>query len=568
MAERKEMSQPGKIHVTREVLDGSPEFLRKYGIEDPNENIQVVFTKADGLPMQAMDQWGELVGENEHFQLYVKDTGERTLVPLRPVADDSFTSIDDEYKANSFETMVESCQGSFTDEQMHALRAFLMTHANKLTGGGDGKIIIVRPNFNFGSADFRKPAPDAAPSGGLGWVPEYDVDRTNFGPKVAEDKFFEAFVGHDTHIVPKFPIFRELPEATKHDVYGPRDVPKLREFLLSQWGPNKPFFKMAFLQGTMSPDFGKAPRAHAAFLHGFVHTEIELLRKANLWWVSEEMVDILTATAPAVPNDVTVNNLTLPSPAGLVVFEKPIYGTDAVEKDKQVIVNAIAFGISEMAPSLGRDQPTTVLSISAYRRIDFDEGLSGEDLEQAMTIGLLEQGEFGDAKRVGDNLQMNVHGVTWAYIGRSDWPIQDELNQIPFDHVTDEQMLSFIEDRRLMAAFLTLIQQEAMADIEYQPIPRPERRRAERNGVPREANDLRVVTLRRKLRNVVEGDDTEPVEDTGRVYSHRWVVNPFYRWQRVGKGRTERKLTLVRGHVKGPDDKPLKIKQEVKAWVR
>lgn len=500
---------------------------------------------------------------------YMLTPGSYDANEIPPMDNDQMAGIVKQHtEARSFETMIEECRGVFTDEQMDALYRFIQRHGDALIGTGKGDVLIVKPYFNFGSADFRKPAPDALPSLGLAWVPEHDVDRTDFGPKVAEDKYFEAFVGVNTRIVPKFAITRKLPPVAPHDVHGPRDVPKLRNYMLDQWRPDKPFFKMAYLQATMSPDFGKVRKEHVAFLAGFIRTEIDLLRKANLWWVSEEMVDILTATAPAVPNDVTVNNLVLPSPAGFTVFEKPIYGSDSVDSERKVIVNAIAWGITEIAPTVGRPEPTTVLSISAYRRIDFDDGLGPEELADAIQSGLINEADRVGAERIANDMKVILHGVTWAYIGRSDWPVGDELNQTAASDVTEEQMLSFIEDRRLMAAFLTLIQQEAMADIDYQPIARPERRRAERTGVPREANDLRVVTLRKKFRNVVEDDGTEPVESTGRVYSHRWLVNPFYRWQKVGKGRTERRLTLVRGHVKGPEDKPLKIKQEVKAWVR
>lgn len=48
-----------------------------------------------------------------------------------------------------------------------------------------------------------------------------------------------------------------------------------------------------------------------------------------------------------------------------------------------------------------------------------------------------------------------------------------------------------------------------------------------------------------------------------REYSHRWTVDGHWRNARVGVGREQRRLTYVHPHVKGPDDKPLIIKERV-----
>jgi hypothetical protein len=76
---------------------------------------------------------------------------------------------------------------------------------------------------------------------------------------------------------------------------------------------------------------------------------------------------------------------------------------------------------------------------------------------------------------------------------------------------------------------------------------------------------VRVVTLRRLHRT-----EAAPAEGTAEhvEWSHRWLVSGHWRWQRVGVGRTERRLTYVRPHVKGPDDKPLVVPETVRAWVR
>jgi hypothetical protein len=252
-----------------------------------------------------------------------------------------------------------------------------------------------------------------------------------------------------------------------------------------------------------------------------------------------------------------LSDIPLPSPTGLVVFEKPIIGTDS-NSDQEVQVDAINWGVGTMAPTPSRPNSEECLGISSYRCLNvtaWDKTVTDTLKNNVITSA--------QAKVLYANKPVEPR---WSYLGRSDWPLVDSLNQAPFGECTEQQALSFIEDRRIMAALFTLLAQEAISETEYISIPRQTRRRAERVGVAPEANNLRVINLRKRLRNV-PAEDGEPIESAGR-YSHRWVVNPFYRWQRVGPGRQERRLTLVSGHVRGPEDRPLKLKQEVRAWVR
>lgn len=50
-------------------------------------------------------------------------------------------------------------------------------------------------------------------------------------------------------------------------------------------------------------------------------------------------------------------------------------------------------------------------------------------------------------------------------------------------------------------------------------------------------------------------------EASSQSWSRRWQVRGHMRWQWVGEGRKEQRLTWVRPHIKGPADKPLVIPQ-------
>ena len=91
----------------------------------------------------------------------------------------------------------------------------------------------------------------------------------------------------------------------------------------------------------------------------------------------------------------------------------------------------------------------------------------------------------------------------------------------------------------------------------------PERaalRRAQRAQVP--ASELRVVTLRRPERHSHHDDASHEVE-----WSHRWVVTGHWRRQWY-PSLDEHRLRYILPYVKGPDDKPIVVKDTVFALRR
>lgn len=67
---------------------------------------------------------------------------------------------------------------------------------------------------------------------------------------------------------------------------------------------------------------------------------------------------------------------------------------------------------------------------------------------------------------------------------------------------------------------------------------------------------IRVITLRSERVH-----SEEPTDGSGREYSHRWVVRAHWRSQACGPRHQDRRWVLVRLHTRGPEDKPLIIKE-------
>jgi len=102
------------------------------------------------------------------------------------------------------------------------------------------------------------------------------------------------------------------------------------------------------------------------------------------------------------------------------------------------------------------------------------------------------------------------------------------------------------------------IMQQTLAALEPSAADRAERRRCARAGVP---SDLVIVQLRRRQhRDAPEGEQ-------GVEWSHRWVVDGHWRNQWL-PSRACHRLQWIAAHLKGPEGKPLLLKERVHVWSR
>ena len=106
------------------------------------------------------------------------------------------------------------------------------------------------------------------------------------------------------------------------------------------------------------------------------------LKDASLWWVGEEMCDLLYSTMDRVPPETEIANLVVPERFGLVYVSREWSGVcDAQTGDPGGNVNAIVWGDNVR---IGPEQIPS-LSVSCYRYLDFEAGPSKWD--QALAAG-------------------------------------------------------------------------------------------------------------------------------------------------------------------------------------
>jgi hypothetical protein len=103
---------------------------------------------------------------------------------------------------------------------------------------------------------------------------------------------------------------------------------------------------------------------------------------------------------------------------------------------------------------------------------------------------------------------------------------------------------------------------DRIAVTETRNAPRPSVRRWERRyGQPPEP--IIVVTLRRP-----EGHHCEDSPGSSVDWTHQWIVDGHWRNQPYGTAHSLRRLQWIAPFIKGPEDKPLVVKEKIHAWTR
>lgn len=375
----------------------------------------------------------------------------------------------------------------------------------------------------------------------------------------------------------------------------PVEMPELRRHLMAKWA-TEPAWQAIERVGTkkVMGTYWSEKQLRASVL-----LQIEMVEKGDLYWVGEEMCDLLFGTADSVPDDVLGSDLTFPARCGFLVFSRTWNGLDAYDtNNSNVKVDAIAWirtptnmpisrnrigadGTGRAAAVVGGStELVDTLTIAFYRSIDWD----GPPVEHELLLAKMMNAEADATRSVrirsDGALGPVLTGRSWVPLGRSTWPINDRID----DPVTqaneniqedggDDRLVSIqqqlqearsaVEDRRLIAALFTLLASHSIARVsETHPDRASMRREARAGGHKGAPSAVKVVYLRRPA-----SEESGEGEHSGN-YSHRWVVNSHWRNQPYGPGRAKRRLTLIGPYVKGPEDKPLVVKETVKAWVR
>ncbi|WP_434740743.1 hypothetical protein [Micromonospora sp. SH-82] len=311
----------------------------------------------------------------------------------------------------------------------------------------------------------------------------------------------------------------------------PRQLPKVRDRLARFWRTTGQAYLLNLLTygrtydipGHLHPgaplDAPATPidAATPDLMRAYTALMANHLDTGHLFWVDAEFSALAAHAARDLP-DVRISPAEMPATGGMLIWQSPILRS--TEPTTGVSVPVIAAQWGPIPGGVWVTFYTTAETLHEPRKLT-ERGL--QDLRE----------------RVGWLAPVNT-GST-LHFEQTHAPATDDIRT----------MLSC-----LIATWILTTQPDA--ELVDEPADKAIRKAYQRANRPSPA--IRLVRLRRK--NQAPSDTTAGA--TARVYTRRWWVRGFFRDQPYGPGRTQRKRTYVRPHVKGPADAPLILTEQVR----
>ena len=259
------------------------------------------------------------------------------------------------------------------------------------------------------------------------------------------------------------------------------------------------------------------------------------LERATTYWAALEMTELLAHAAPTFPAQ-ALRPDHLPDPCGLLVLPEPV--ECAPPGGRPLLVQVLAWNdIHWLVKAIGGKSP--------------DTATPGVVLTPFVPAGTTISG-FGGVGGWEATLQH------WRIF----WPYGKEWGEREVEADRSEsETASSIALSRLAATFWTLVDQEITTDEESRPDRAAARRL--RREMPEDPATVRVITLRRR-----RGETSDETARGQAKYSHRFIVDGHWRNQAWGPNHSLRRHQWINAYTKGPDDKPLVVKDKVYAWRR
>lgn len=322
--------------------------------------------------------------------------------------------------------------------------------------------------------------------------------------------------------------------------------------------------------------------------HMLIADERRRFAEAELYFVTDEMMDVAAAASASAPDLIPVAS-DFPSRFGLMVFAKPL-----ARRPMELEEYSRAFAV------LGEDGARYLAAREGEARIvaatwgpfgggrpwgsyhgggnrgrgslcgDWDgDGVSDggiwinfytavTEATRAAQQGIRDQGNTP----VSDLFPLNAENECAFALAPAVIPegLDPKRWILPHDFIdgapTSETTAGW--SRALLVVFALM--RERLAEVRAAPVPRPERRRAIRAGIG-EPPAVRLVQVRRPALR----EDDAPATAAAREWHHSWIVGGHWRNQWYPSANTHRPKYIA-PYVKGPEDKPLLGTEKVRVF--
>ena len=234
-----------------------------------------------------------------------------------------------------------------------------------------------------------------------------------------------------------------------------------------------------------------------------------------MYWVASDMTGLALDAAGDVPGFNPATNL--PAPNGFMVLETPLPGvrTWVFDENYQQLDTELEVEVITWA-TIGPE-----VIIESYCR---STGVSGA------------QGFFEPV---------------WFHTG-----VADGLYEFGIEDAIEGtvQLMSFLAAAALLMASPGVADRTTLV---------PKTKTARKDAKKGRSGNVTVISLHAP-KHVATGE----ADESGRVYTHRWMVRGHWRNQPHGPNRSRRSVRWIPSYIKGPAGKPLKETDRVWAWRR
>jgi hypothetical protein len=305
----------------------------------------------------------------------------------------------------------------------------------------------------------------------------------------------------------------------------PRQMPAVRGLLtrwLDEYGVD--FYEEMVRTGKQD----QRPSVPAAALTATLTAQERSRLGGPLYWISPAMTQLAMHAGRQLP-DQELYPHDLPSETGFMVFAEPLATYRTCTDGLPVEVVAASWGPWAGPPS--RFWPHGGIWFTFWAYLPGRMWLDAMDGVTA-TLGL----------SLDPLIPENEAGWPFGVLTSTDVPADS----------------SGVWAQTVCAAWLLMAQ--PLTTVAAERAPRPDRRRLKRAGLAE--SDVRIVRIRQRERS------GSTHGGSGREYDHQWWVEGHWRRYYVGPGRTRVERRYIEGHPAGPDDKPFRPAQQVRAWDR
>lgn len=242
------------------------------------------------------------------------------------------------------------------------------------------------------------------------------------------------------------------------------------------------------------------------------------IQLAELFWVTRDMTAAALDGSTDLPDD-TALGAHLPTSHGLLVYESGVLPPlPALQRFEQAGVSALSWSV-----------------IGPEVRI-----VAWSWMESVRSILVLPEGRRQD--EAPDMLP--VETITMPLDADDGWGVLEEYQRA---------VVALLVTTWIMMMTPTVAETQQWTE-----------RRSNAGSVRRPPAMVTTIQLRRLARRPVDEEHGE----SGRVYTHQWVVRGHWRQQPYGPQRSQRRTTWVPSYIKGPEGAPLLAREHVHVWRR